>query len=104
MTTTTAPAAYTLSAADLDTALHLHTATDVVDFLAEHIGNMIVVNNYERGALLTEAEFDVLFARTFDAALPTFLDRVGLASPGLGAEIRRQFVAEQDDRDFHATA
>lgn len=72
------------------------TATDVIDLLAEAVTQL--VENANAGRKLTREQFAAAHERTFAAALPTFLDSLELKSPEAAAQLRTQFLAEEEER------
>lgn len=72
------------------------TATDVIDYLADGITELIVRQN--EGREVTRAQFSSAFARTFPIALEKFLASLDQENPDLAARLRVAFVAEQEAR------
>jgi hypothetical protein len=75
----------------------LHTATDVIDYLTEQVGNLIITVNDDRFPI-SEAEFRAAFDRTFPIALEKFFARLDTVDPQFAAQLRRHFLAEEHER------
>lgn len=70
------------------------TATNVIDMLADKVFDTVTEVN--EGRNLTKKQFADAFERAFAVALPTFLDKLENENPDLAAQLRTQYLTEQE--------